>query len=516
MQEKWMRLWTENKKTLLICMAAVMILGLAAHGYTMLNFQLSHDSLDGLYAAGRENAHKIELGRVLAPAYRYLFRGQFAMPWLTGLLAFVWIGLAAWMTMKVLEVRSVFQMVLICGLMTANLTITALCGTFIHDFDQNMFCMMMACLAVLVWKYRPRGWMLWGAIGSAICLGIYQAFISVAIGLIMIVMIMRLLNGEKWTAVVWDGILGAVMVGIGGVLFFVLLKGVLAMTDIPIAQRNNSLYMLKLLGLDDIPGLVKGIYRNFWDYFRNMPNTWLAPKAAALINCVLFGFAGLALTVGTLIRKQLSLMSRLLVMGIAALLPLGLNVCYLLTSGFVHHLMQYAFILIYILCLLLAREICQKLKERIPACRFVQAACSALVLLIVWSGVQTANTYHFQKTSTVMATRTHMTGVYHDMLEEGYIPGETPLVVVGEVPIAIPAGFEETTKIWPGWYPNAITSDHKSIRSYFSFVFGDRAAFCTEEEWAHVTNDLYVQDMPCYPNDGYVDYLDEVMVVKLS
>ena len=55
-------------------------------------------------------------------------------------------------------------------------------------------------------------------------------------------------------------ILGAVMVGIGGVLFFILLKGVLAMTDIPIAQRNNSLYMLKLLGLDDIPGLVKGIY----------------------------------------------------------------------------------------------------------------------------------------------------------------------------------------------------------------------------------------------------------------
>lgn len=510
MKDKMIKLWMDHKKILLLCVAAVFAWGLAAHGYAMLNFQLSHDSLDGLYAAGRENAHKIELGRVLVPAYRTLFRGQFAMPWLTGLVALLWIALGAWMMVTALEIRSKWQIVLISGILTVNLSITALAGTFIHDWDQNMFGMMMACLAVLMWKKRLRGWFLVGMVASSICLGIYQAFISVAIGLIMILCMLRLIRGEKWLTVVWHAIQGALMVALGGVIFLGMVKAITAYSGVPLVERNNSLTMLKYLGLREIPGLVKGLYENFWDYFMQMPNTWLVPKAAGLINKAVMGVSAVLLTVNLLIRKRLPFMNVAGVLLIALLLPMGLNACYLLTSGFVHHLMQYAFVLLYILYLLLGAELHERHKVYYP-----QIICGALTAMILWSGVQTANTYHFQKTSSVMATNTRMINVYHDMLEEGYVPGQTPLAIIGETAVTIPEGFEQTAQIWPGWYPNAITSDQKSIRSYFSFVLGDAAVFCTGAEYTAVTKDLYVQNMPCYPYEGYVDWLDEVMVVKL-
>jgi len=510
MKDKLLKLWTDHQKILILCVTAVFIWGLAAHGYAMLNFQLSHDSLDGLYAAGRENDHKIELGRVLVPAYRTLFRGQFAMPWLTGLMALLWISVGAWMMIETLEIRSKWQIVLICGILTVNLSITALAGTFIHDWDQNMFGMMMACLAVLMWKKRPRGWFLVGVAASSICLGIYQAFISVAIGLMMILCMLRLMRGEKWLTVAGHAIQGALMIALSGVVFLGMVKAITVISGVPLVERNNSLTMLKYLGLAEIPGLTKGLYRNFWDYFMQMPNTWLVPEAAGLINRAVMGITAVMMAVNLLVKKRLPFINIAGVALIALLLPLGLNACYLLTSGFVHHLMQYAFVLLYVLCLLLAAELCERFKVYVP-----QIICSALTAMILFSGIQTANTYHFQKTSSVMATNARMVNVYHDMLEEGYVPGQTPLAVIGETAVSIPDGFEETVKIWPGWYPNAITSDQKSIRSYFSFVLGDAANFCTGSEYAAVAGDLYVQNMPCYPHEGYVDWLEEVMVVKL-
>lgn len=515
MQEKILRFWITQKKILILCLVAVFLWGLAAHGYTMVNFQLSHDSLDGLYAAGRENAHKIELGRVLAPAYRYLFRGMFAMPWLTGLMAFLWIGLGVWMMVSVLEIQSRFQIILVSGIMTVNLTVTALAGTFIHDLDQDMFAMMMACLSALLWQKRPRGWLVWGSLASAVCLGLYQSFISVTIALVMMVLLMQLLRGEKISVAVRRGMEGAAMVLAGSALFFLMTKGITFATGVPLASRNNSLSALGNFRLSAVPRLLIGLYQNWWEYFSAMPNTWLVPQAAPLINAVLFLFAAAVLIAGTLVRKDLSLMQKALIIAIALLLPLGMNVCYLLTSGFIHHLMQYAFVLFYVLCLLLAAHLCEgKIKEHWG--QLTQRACCALLVLILWSGVQTANVYHFKKTSSTLATNARMTNVYGDMLNAGYIPGETPLVIDGKLPIDIPDGFEEVARIWAGSTHYTITDDRKSLRAYFEYVLGDKAAFCPDNQWDELVADPFVQSMPCYPYDGYIDFADDVMIVNLS
>ena len=84
---------------------ATFLWGLAAHGYALLNFTISHDSLNEFwvfhstgYYSGSVAQWKIALGRFLTPVYQLLFRGETVAPWYSGMLALVWIALAVWVT----------------------------------------------------------------------------------------------------------------------------------------------------------------------------------------------------------------------------------------------------------------------------------------------------------------------------------------------------------------------------------------------------------------------------------
>ena len=512
------KFWVSNKNMLLFCIIVTFVWGFVAHGYAFANFQLSHDALDGLYSEGngRENAHKIELGRVMVPAYRYLFRGLFAMPWLTGLMGLLWIALAVWITVAIFRVQSKLFVVMCSGLMTVNIAIIALTGTFLHDFDQNMFGMMLACLFVLLWQRRTKGWVITGAVAAAVCLSIYPAFISMAIGLIMMVLLLSLLDGQKPSQVVRRGIEGAAVMALGGILFLLLVWGVTTISGVPLASRENSISALESLNLASLPQLVCGMYSNWWNYFVAMPNTWLTSRAASVINGMLLILVAIMLFTEIFVCKGRSVCQKVLAILIVLLLPLGMNVSYLLSSGFIHHLMQYAFILFYVLCLLLVGRLWEH-KSLLHIGKTAGWCCLALIALILWSGVQTANTYHFKKNIATKATDARMTAVYHDMLVEGYVPGKTPLVIDGRVYIASPEGFEDVSLVYSGAAHNAITHDPKSIRAYFKYVLGDDAMFCSEEQWDEIVNDPYVvYEMPCYPEYGYIDYVGDVMIVNLS
>ena len=506
--------WVSQKKILLLCIAFTFVFGFVAHGYIFANFHPNHDSFDGLYAAGRENNHKIELGRVLVPAYRTLFSGLLAMPWLKGILALFWIAVGVWMIAAMFRFHSKFNIALLCGIMAVNSTVTALAGTYFHDLDQNMFSMMMASLAALLWDRRPFGWFVFGAIAVSISLGIYQSYISVTIGLVMIALLMQLLHGEKPLVILRRGMEAVAMLVVSGILFLLLVKIITATKDIALANRNNSLSAMKNLRLQEVPELLKGVYRSWWGYFEYMPNTWLVPQAAKWINRVLMLFAAVILVPCTMIRRDLSWIQKLFVLMLTVLLPLGWNICYLITSGFIHQLMQYAYILFYVLCLCLATFVCEK-KEKLPAIALTRWVCSGLIVLLLWGGIQTANTYHLKKTLASMATNSRMTGVYHDMLSLDYIPGETPVMIWYDIPLDNPPGFGQSDCIL-GSINNTITGDQKSIKSYFNFMLGDNANFCTNDRWNELNGDEFVQTIPSYPEYGYISYLEDVMVVRLK
>lgn len=509
MYDRFRELWFEHRRVFVICILSVLVWGLAAHAYPFLNFQYSHDSLDGIYAVGQNNSHKIELGRVLVPAYRQLVRGNFAVPWLLGFLGLLWIGMGAFVVVSMFDIRKPWLIVLVCGFMAVNQTVIAQSATYLDELDQNMFGMFMACVSAWCWHRRPRGWLVWSILALIVSLGMYQSYVSMTIGLMMIMLILRLVRGEKASSVLRDGLWAAGVVLVGGVLFLLLAKVIMTVTGIPMAQRNNSLSALSAFSLVKLPEMIVALYQDWWHVFINQPNTWLVPGAVDVLNAAVIGLTAIAL-LRALLSKALNVGQKALMLLLVLLLPLGLNICYVLTSGGVNHtLMKYAFVLMYLLCLLLMEEP----SLRIPAAVWTSAALSAVLL---FSFVQTANNAYFKKTSTDRATYSHMTMVMHDMLGYGYIPGETPLVVEGAIELGPYPGHKEVSKLIGMGIDNALGHDHKAKRYYFTYVLGDNANFLIDEEWAAILEDEQFEVMPVYPDPGYVDYIGDVMVVRLS
>ena len=513
MNERMKLFFKERKQILVICLLATLVWGLAAHAYQFLNFQYSHDSLDGLYAIGQNNMHKIELGRVLAPAYRTVVRGSFAVPWMQGMMGMLWIALGAFVIADLFDIRKTWLVVLICGILCVNQTVIAQSATYLDELDQNMFGMFTASLAAWCWMKRPKGWFALGVISLTVSLGMYQSYVSVAIGLIMIALLIRLLSGEKASSAFRSGLLAVAMVAVSGVLFLLLAKWITVATAIPLAQRNNSLAALSTFSLANLPALIGGLYQDFFTTFLFQPNTWLTAGAAEALNWAVLALIVIML-VRALVRRDLDFGQKGLILLIALLLPLGLNICYVLTSGGVSHtLMKYAVSLVYVLCLLLAARWA---KEAPSPGRFVQAASAVLAGVLLFSFVQTANTAYFKKTSVDRATYSRMTNVMYDMIYAGYIPGETALVLEGSIPLGPYPGYEAVNDLIGMSFDNAVGWDHVAKKNYFSYVLGDNANFLPDDEWEMILEDELVQSMPCYPESGYIEMIDDVMVVKLS
>ena len=506
MENALKRFWEANRRVIVICLIATFVWGLAAHGYHFLNFNYSHDTLDGIYTGGYENDHKTELGRGFSPVYRYLIRGLFTMPWITGLLALLWIAMAVYFVVRIFDVKSAGLMVLISGVMTVNLTVIAVAATYMFDFDVNMCAMMLSCLAAWLWRSRTRGWFVLGAVCVGVGMGMYQSYVTATIALVMMALLMDLMDGKKPLEALKQGVMGALMVLLGTGVYFVSIELIGRLFGVELIARTNTMVATGSTDVSSIADLIKGVYTTWWDYFFNPHSSYLVPGTMRVINMALMVFAAFVI-IRTLVRRDVGVLAKVLFVGIAALLPLGMNVFYVLASGFLHDLMKYSFALFYVLCLLwMARQPVKPVKW----------ACCALSCVMLWSGVQTANTVYFKKEMIWDATYSRMTNVVYDMLYYGYVPGETEVFISGNIPFGSMTGFEEVDEITGVDHNNAITRDQKSIRSYFQYVFGDKMVFATEEQQESIMATEDFEYMSRWPDEGYITIVDDVMVVKLN
>lgn len=506
-----------DKQLLFFCVICVAIWVLVAHGYVFTNFQPTHDSLDGLHAVypNNDNAHKIGLGRVFCPVYYYLFRSAFSTPYLSGINTILWIGLAAFFVISSFNLKGVIHKVLVCGVMAVNLTVTALAATFIHDLDADMCAMALACLAVFVWQKKMKGWPLLGSIAVAGSLGLYQSYVSTTITLVMMILIKELMDNKSVKAVLQKGVQAALMVLAGGIMYYVSMHIVLSYTQYTLFEGTyNSLSQMSTLSLSVLPELFMQQYAAWWKWFANPKTVLVSSKIVAAANIVLL-LIGAVVLVFVVCRKELRIAQKGFLLFMVLLLPVAMNITFILSQGTAHDLTRYTYIFLYVLLIVFIEYGSEQIsghKWTGPA-RYI---CIGMIGIFLWGGVQTANTIYLQKTMVHMSTYTHMTNVLHDMQQEGFSAKDTPILTVGELPIEYMAGFERVERITGVSYSNSITKDTRSFKSYFRYILGEPIEYCSEEQRAAVVQDPSYAEMPAYPEEGYIQMIQDVMVIRLN
>ncbi|MCI7703645.1 MAG: hypothetical protein MSP08_04800, partial [Clostridiales bacterium] len=305
------------------------------------------------------------------------------------------------------------------------------------------------------------------------------------------------------------------------VIYAVIWKYILKMTGVSPAGGYNGLTDVGHYEKGTILSLLKGTLAYPFQYLWGIKcqNYWmvLIARIAVLMYAV-------GATVYALAKRKHSVPEAVIVFGIIALLPAGINCMYIVSKGLIHDLVVYSYCFADVYAIAVTeyafglidweqkRPVLVRMKKSI-ICVFPLMFC-----LIFMDKVLYANQMYLKKDLEQDSTLSVMTRVI-DRLEqlEGYEAGITPVVLNGRLGSSVLdqdrpafAGAKAVT----GLEANFAVTYSSTYWTYFRDMLG--YPIVQAEEAERIARQEAVAAMPCFPEKGSVALVDGVAVVKLS
>lgn len=535
-----------------VAIAATAIWYLFAHGYRFANNMYSHDAL--LEICQNDSAWQISLGRFIQPILIFL-RGGLGSPWLISACALLWYCLGNCLLLRLLKVRHAAAAIIITGVMVCNPTLISANAAFLPWVDFYALALFLSILGVCL--CREGGWIRngCGVLSLMLVMGIYQAYICVAIVLFMTLLLREAQGNAEMKAFLKRAARYCCVLVSAAVLYFLIWQGFLLVFGFEAADSYNGMASLGDYSNVSLLSLLALVYRKVFEYFWN-PDTFvtmmfrgislsavwkyiLRIANAAVAACLLWSVTAIN------IRAKTKLWQRLFQAGLLFLLPAGMNFVCIMSKGMEHTLMVYAFVFLYVLAVVLAEAAgsgegnhagkdgssgdedhagkagFSEEANRVGKPWGLKGKCSCLmrlpvwlsVLCVLWSNVVYANQAYLKKELQERAVTSLMTRIVAEIEgTEGYIPGVTPIAFSGSFEkspyLQQIEGFEELLPYGMG----------KTALTYI----GPDYAFLTFEvsvlmNYTRIdAKDPEVMGMPTYPSPGSIDYVGDILVIKIS
>ena len=429
----------EEKQRLLLSFLAVFSIGLFAHGMQFLSLSPSHDYLFSFFESEGEYVNALELGRYLQPVFRAVTGTAAAIPWSIGLLSLTFLSLAVYGTARMFEIHSKGWILLLAGLMTANITVTATAGTYMTYLGPFSLALTLAVYAALCWKRFTKtgkaGFLLAGSLLIFLSAGLYQAYLFVAVTWILLDSILSLLQDKKAKKVMLHGLWAVGMILLGAALYFLLLIPAEKLTGVGLKQGDYNSVTNAFRGVSSI---IHGFLQCYVQFARSFTVAYASVFSKYLILAVhgILVLAAAVCGVRFLIKHRLGIWEGILLAVLLLLLPaaaLGI----VILNGEMHDLMKYALCGVYLLPMLLADP-----GKNIQGAKGAALLAAAMMTILIFGNIQTANLLYTEKQLEFDGTVSIMTNVLSDIEDmEGYEPGITEVCFVGypqEVMVRLP------------------------------------------------------------------------------
>lgn len=485
---------------------SVLIFSLAAHLYRWVNPLFNHDSL---LVRQNDNYYVISLGRYLIPFYVKL-RGKITAPWLLGMLSMVFLAVSIKMITDLLELKSLISITLICGLLSTCPVITIENSSYLSIIDIYMLSLMFALASVYFCLRYRHGWII-SVVCVVISLGLYQSYIQAAAVVFLFRIIRDCIEDADPRTIIGKCVKYAGAVLLAGALYYASWKLVLSVRHVRPADLVNS-----VSGISDFSGynlweLLKGAYMQVFRYFLDPLSFQPSWNRAA-------NLALLVVTVVSLAGFLAGCRRRLVVVLLLLLSPLAADFVFILSKGYIYQLMMYPFVLLY-LPVFLTFEVRGVLREKFQGRVYTaaeQVLLSVLFSFLIYDGIVYANQTYLERNLIESATLSAMTRVVDRMEQtDGYIPGETKVVFIGDLnDSAAAVDREGFSHIW--FDRNFAPTHYWSYRHYFTYILGYPLLAASEYEISEFRNKPEVIEMPAFPAEGYCKMVDGCLVIKFS
>lgn len=503
---------------ILLCVAAF---GLLAHGYRLFNAMYSHDSLL-LYSDAGDDHWQISLGRFLQPAYR-IVRGNINAPALLNALALAYVGLSACLTSRLLRLTSRVHAALMCGVMTVNVAFTLTNATYLPWLDIFMFSLLLNVAAAYLFD-RFRYGFLAGAALIAVSLALYQGYYQAATILMMITLVQRVIDGERFKAVLTRGLKALLCLGLGMGLYYAGTRLASALTGVAPTDAYNGIGDVFNVTGGSVAALALGAYKEYVKILGAYTFPSMNPYLSAAL-VLLMALVALYALFRTLRAARVKGLEAALAAVIVALMPLGMNSIYVISKGMTHQLMMYAIFFTYAFAMVICEAFSRRADGaagRLPgAARACSRALAAFLTLMIFSNVVYANQVYLKKDLDLQNTHV-VAGRLLERIErtDGYEMNKTPVAFVGMFSDSVFSVDRAHMADLHGvgvYRGKSLSLDYSyQAEQYFEGLLGYPINCVGAETVRSLSRLDEVRAMPAFPDQDSLRMVDGVLVVKMS
>ena len=476
------------------------ILGLCTHLPIMLSDIPNHDGLASIYF----DQNMTVSGRwFLSVACG--FSSYYSLPWIIGLLAILLLAVTAVLLTEVLEIEKVSGGMMIAGILV---TFPVLTSTFAYVFtmDGYMLAVLLSVLAVYLVDKGKFGF-LWGGIALAFSMGIYQAYLPIAILLCMYKVVLIILKDTTKKEKIKSTFKYLIMGVTGVALYYIIMKVTLLVqkTELGTYQGGNEGAKLSI-------GSIINIYKDFAEFV--LTGKVLVNNVFSIVAfCVIAGL--FVITVLQLfVKRKLYKSPWLYVITIAlcVIIPVATNVILLILPDISYHtLMRYQYVVFLMVMIAFIQKYLQ-INIKITSVILMTAAIIMMFNYVVTDNIAYSNLEKkYEKTYAYcvrLADRMEQT--------EGYYQG-IPIAMIGvvsdrEYPLTDVTG-DVTSKLL-GITGDTLLYTGENYKAFFENYLGITINLIPIENMGEIYHSKEYWEMNSFPAKDSMQVVDGVLYIK--
>lgn len=483
------------------------IFGLFAHGYMLTNKLPNYDDVSGLahtYGTG------IASGRWMLSAlgnFVKIVMENFSLPWFNGILSICIIGLAACIITQIFDIEDKVLCALTGAIMVSFPPLTC---TLFFMYTCVYYCIsiLICAFAVLCIKRNHKYGAALGMLLLSASLGIYQAHISFAIALLLLVLIQDCMNDADWKQIIMQSFKYLILLAGAFIIYFLLVRLSLLVKGAELIGYQG-IDKMGHVNIIEIPSQIALAYKQYFKLFYSdifSINPYPLIKAAILLLHITM----LIITVyGIYSKKAVDILEIVLLFMI---FPLAVNLIYVMApKSYVYSIMMYSMVAVFLAVILLL-QLSHKILFNKNLARLIQWTGTVCLLLIILLQCQYNNVQYLAMNMQYEQAHSYMTTLVTRIKStEGY-NSSMNLVFIGE-------RFEDSTFYTNDEFEeyNMAGRGQELVNIYCQEDFLRRFIGYTQPQdtnWKPWSQLDEVKIMPAYPDDGSIKVINNTIVIK--